>query len=267
MRILNPALDLDRFFARLRHAPEPALLLDFDGTLAPFRSDRDRVHMYDGVGALLARILAGGRGRVALVSGRSAGDLAAHLEHPARPEIWGSHGIERLAPDGTLWRAPLPPAALAALGDESARLLASADSERFEIKPYGIAVHVRGCEPAAAERLLADTRARWSLLARTDGLRLREFDGGIELDVAAADKGRVVETIFAELGPGALVAALGDDRTDEDAFRAIRGRGLAVLVRPELRDTAADLWIEPPQELLGFLARWAAAITEERSCD
>jgi len=49
---------------------------------------------------------------------------------------------------------------------------------------------------------------------------------------------------------------LGDDRTDEDAFKSIKGRGLGVLVREAFRPTYADVWIKPPEELLAFLARW-----------
>ena len=49
------------------------------------------------------------------------------------------------------------------------------------------------------------------------------------------------------------------DLTDEDAFRAIALRGLAVLVRPELRETAAACWLRPPEELLEFLDRWKDA--------
>jgi hypothetical protein len=37
---------------------------------------------------------------------------------------------------------------------------------------------------------------------------------------------------------------------------AVKPRGLAVLVRPELRDTQADVWLQPPRELIGFLKRW-----------
>ena len=52
------------------------------------------------------------------------------------------------------------------------------------------------------------------------------------------------------------VIAFGDDHTDEDAFDAMRGRGLSVLVRPELRDTGADIWLRPPHELVSFLQHW-----------
>ena len=85
---------------------------------------------------------------------------------------------------------------------------------------------------------------------------MKEFDGGIELRVPARDKGDGVRTILGEMENDAIVAYLGDDLTDEDAFRAIKGKGLGVLVRKKLRPTAADVWIRPPKELLEFLAEW-----------
>jgi trehalose-6-phosphatase len=58
------------------------------------------------------------------------------------------------------------------------------------------------------------------------------------------------------------VAFLGDDLSDEAAFRAVRRigkRGLSVLVRREFRETAAEIWLRPPGELLCFLERWEKA--------
>jgi trehalose 6-phosphate phosphatase len=60
--------------------------------------------------------------------------------------------------------------------------------------------------------------------------------------------------------PDTPAAYLGDDATDERAFRAISGRGLSVLVRPSWRQTAAELWLRPPEELLDFLNRWLEAL-------
>jgi len=267
VRILNPALDLDDFFVRVRQAPSPVLLLDFDGTLAPFCDERDRARTYDGVDDLLTRLLQRARGRVVLVSGRGASDLAARLELETLPEIWGSHGMERRLPDGSSVTTTLPEATQRLLANEYRHLAARLDPQRLEVKPYGIALHVRGCPADEAARWMQETRTRWNRLVAADALRLREFDGGLELDATAATKGTVVERLFEEIGPETPMAVLGDDRTDEDAFAAVRGRGLAVLVRSELRPTTADLWIEPPHELLMFLERWAEAVTKERPCD
>jgi trehalose-6-phosphatase len=68
-----------------------------------------------------------------------------------------------------------------------------------------------------------------------------------------------VHAVLSETSADAAAAYLGDDITDEDAFRAIKPRGVAALVRPELRDTAADVWLQPPQELASFLQLWAVA--------
>lgn len=61
------------------------------------------------------------------------------------------------------------------------------------------------------------------------------------------------------LTPGAAVAYLGDDLSDEGAFIALEGRGLTVLVRHELRPTVTQAWLLPPDELLVFMTRWHLA--------
>jgi trehalose-6-phosphatase len=67
--------------------------------------------------------------------------------------------------------------------------------------------------------------------------------------------------VLSETAGDGAIAYLGDDLTDEDAFAAVKPRGLAVLVRPELRETEADVWLQPPRELVAFLKRWRAAAT------
>lgn len=260
MRIMRPAIDLDRFFATVRQAPDRVLLLDFDGTLAALRSARERVGTYEGVDACLQRLV-GANCRTVFVSGRSARDLQAQWPLEVHSEIWGSHGLERLLSDGTYVVLPIGGATLAVLAAERARLGAERTLPHFEFKPYGIALHTRGLADPAASELWRSTWSRWSRLAADGGLRVLEFDGGLELHAAGANKGTVVDTVLSELGPRSAAAFLGDDHTDEAAFLAIRGRGLAVLVRPELRPTAADLWLEPPGELVEFLGRWAGAVT------
>jgi trehalose-6-phosphatase len=63
-----------------------------------------------------------------------------------------------------------------------------------------------------------------------------------------------------EVAPDAACAYLGDDFSDEDAFRAIPDEGAVVLVRPNFRATVASLWLRPPEELLQFLERWHRSV-------
>ncbi len=128
-----------------------------------------------------------------------------------------------------------------------------------ERKLYGVAIHRRGSDPAAYEAASETLQQRFAPAAAAHGLELLPFDGGLELRPREFHKGLVVVRAFAELGADAAVAYLGDDRTDEDAFEALRGRGLPVLVRPEPRPTLATAWLQPPGEVLAFLKDWNAA--------
>ena len=75
----------------------------------------------------------------------------------------------------------------------------------------------------------------------------------------------MVQTIRTEM-PDALLAYLGDDATDEEAFRALTDTGLGVLVHTVLRATDAGLWLAPPGELLEFLQRWAQVREDRHAC-
>jgi trehalose-phosphatase len=91
------------------------------------------------------------------------------------------------------------------------------------------------------------------------GLHLLPFDGGLELRARGKNKGDAVSTILKESGSEVAAAYLGDDQTDENAFRAIKGRGVAILVRADPRPTVADIWLRPPEELGRFLRDWLIA--------
>lgn len=258
MRVPDPGFDPDGFFAALADAPARALVLDYDGTLAPFHVDPARARPYPEVMQLVAEIMAAGRTRVVVASGRWTRDLIPLLGLPERPELWGSHGRERLLPDGTYTMAPIAPALLEQLSraDDWCEAL-TAFGARIERKPASVAVHWRGLPAADVGRIRDELLARWRLAgAGEGGITLHDFDGGVELRDRSLHKGLVIRTLVAELGVGGVLAYLGDDLTDEDAFREVPASGLAVLVRSEPRPTLARLRLRPPGELREFLARW-----------
>ena len=146
---------------------------------------------------------------------------------------------------------------------EESALLTAADVVRklgyeanLELKPGGVAVHWRGLDPADAGKISNQVNERWRALVEDHDLKLLQFDGGVEIRVSTTDKGYAVKSILKESSPDAAVVYLGDDLTDEDAFHALKDRGLRILVRPQHRPTAADLWLKPPEELGEFLQQW-----------
>jgi trehalose 6-phosphate phosphatase len=260
MRALNPRVNLTRFFEQAESAPARVLMLDYDGTLAPFQVRPELAMPYFGVEALLDDIMAAQRSRVVIVTGRPVGDLVPLLNLRRRPELWGAHGWERLLPDGRADHTRPGPDARSQLreGTRRARGLTRAGA-RVEAKPASVALHWRGASPPAAAAIREAVPRLWGSLTTEGSVELLPFECGVELKARGRNKGYAVSAVLSETPGEAAVAYLGDDVPDEEAFSAVKPRGLAVLVRPELRETTADAWIRPPGGLLAFLRRWRDA--------
>jgi trehalose 6-phosphate synthase/trehalose 6-phosphate phosphatase len=248
----------EAFFKTFQQGITPLLLLDYDGTLAPFRLNRFLAKPWAGVRERLARIQMQGKTRLAVVTGRPAAEIAPLLGLDPPLEVWGLHGAERLYSDG---RRELEPAAAPAQRKlEELRQYLRRDNlgGLFEDKPNAVVMHWRGASAQLARQIEQRTRELFEPVAQGNGLRLLDFESGIELR-AGRDKGGAVEAILLEAAPDVPIAYLGDDLTDEAAFRAVNRtgvRGLSVLMRRQFRPTGAQIWLRPPVELKGLLEQW-----------
>jgi trehalose 6-phosphate phosphatase len=193
---------------------------DYDGVLAGLVDDPSAAVPEPGVGEALARLAAVDGVIVALVSGRGVDDLrrTSGLTGPFR---WvGSHGAEF---DGPLTGE------LADRRDALARALtpvvADVPGARLEVKPASVAVHVRQVPDADAGVALLE-RVRTTV---DPYLTLKPGKAVLELAVTDADKGRALRRLGAELGAAATLY-LGDDLTDEDAFRALGAGDVTVKI-------------------------------------
>lgn len=261
---MNPteAEQLESFFYSLRTAQAPLLLLDYDGTLADFRIDRFTARPWSGVRELLTEIQNSTRTQIRVITGRPAGEINPLLQLPSVLEVWGLHGAERLYADGRRELQQASPEALCKLDELRVLLRQNAFGGLFEDKPNATVMHWRGHSVHRAKMIEQKTRALFEPAAEVEGLSLLPFESGIELR-AGRDKGGAVQAIVDQLGSGDPVAFLGDDLTDEPAFRAVNqleAPHLSVLVRRALRDTNAEIWLKPPEELRWFLRQWISAL-------
>ena len=258
---------LEEFFRCFSTKTEPLLLLDYDGTLAPFRVDRSRARPYTGVREALARIQNHGSTRIVVISGRPAKEISPLLrgDPPVLKEpveVWGLHGAERMFADGHREVEQAPAATQRKLDELREYLRHNNLGGEFEDKPNAAVMHWRGASPRTAKFIEARTRELFEPLAKLEGLTLLQFEGGLELRVGR-DKGGAVSALLSEVPPGTPAAYLGDDLTDEAAFRALNNLDsphLSILMRPEPRETAAGLWLKPPSGLRAFLKKWNRAL-------
>ena len=263
---------LQEFFSTFTPATKPLLMLDYDGTLAPFRVDRHKACPYTGVREAIARILQHGHTRLVVITGRPAREIAPLLhgyppviEQPI--EVWGLHGSERLHSDGRRELEEAPPATQRRLNELRDYLRHNNLGGELEDKPNAAVMHWRGASPRTAKFIEMRARELFEPLAHMEGLMLLEFEGGLELRVGR-DKGAAIRTLVGEEPAGTPAAYVGDDRTDEAAFLAlnkIEAPHLSVLMRAEPRETAANLWLRPPSGLRAFLKRWYRALARESS--
>lgn len=259
---------VDEFFNRFAHAKRVLLLLDYDGTLAPFRKDRFMARPWAGVRELLNRIQDPADSslatRIVFISGRPATEIVPLLGLNRPVEVWGLHGAEHLYPDGRRELEEAPAATRKKLDELREQLRRDSFGGLFEDKPNAAVMHWRGHSGMKAQKIAQKTRALFEPLAQLEGLTLLEFEAGLELR-AGRDKGGAVKAVLSEAGEDGVddpVAFLGDDITDELAFAAVNESArphLTALVRSAHRQTAAALWLRPPVELRSFLRKWIAA--------
>jgi trehalose 6-phosphate phosphatase len=227
---------------RLGSAPgEAAIVLDFDGVLAPIVPVPDDARLPPATRDELER-LADRYALVAVVSGRDGVDVRRRVGVDGVVCV-GSHGLE-LDPGAEEWRRPIR---------DFAERVGWRDTE---LKAVSVSFHFRN---APSER---DARAELEgVAAEAERAGLRARFGRKLLEVLPpldANKGTAVRRLLTERGlRRALVA--GDDTTDLDAFGAVDDLALAVRVAvasdesPSALRAAADIVVRDPDELLDLL--------------
>ncbi len=246
--------------AARRPGARRTLLLDLDGTLAPIaRTPSEARVPPETLDALRSLVRQGWT--VAIVSGRPATEARRMV--PLRGvKIFGSHGLEGCwSRRGARSPSPGLRRRLARLARAARLLSAATPGLLVEHKPSGLALHDRLLPRG---RRAAWRRRRDAWLDRQDLRGLERIDGKCvtELRPLGAHKGQVVASLPARSNaplPDASLVGVGDDRTDEDLFRALRGRGLAIRVgRPGVR-SAARWRLTSPAAVRRFLAELSRA--------
>lgn len=238
-----------------------ALFLDVDGTLLELTDPPDAVVVPPRLISVLDRLAPMLGGALAVISGRRLDDLD-RLFTPLELPAAGIHGLERRGVDGR--RDVLGTVeSLDPFREPLTDFVKCHDGALVEDKGRALALHYRGAPEAetSARRLVARLMAR-------HGEAYRVIDGKMvfEIKPKLADKGKAVGG-FMDEPPfrGRCPVFVGDDVTDEDAFRVVNERGglsIRVGARP---DSAARYQLADVEAVLAWLEGVATSLTDTTS--
>jgi trehalose-phosphatase len=229
-----------------------AFFLDYDGTLTPIVEHPEDA-VLDAATREAVRKLAEHHA-VAVVSGRDLADVRARVGI-AGLQYAGCHGFEIAGPRGNRVHGAAAAAApqLAAAADQVARDTQGLPGVQLERKRFTLAVHYRRAREAdvpAVRSAVERAQARHPALRATSGKMVLELQPDVDWD-----KGRAVMWLIETLSlQDALPVYIGDDVTDEDAFRALAGRGLGIVVQETPRPSAAQYMLRDPGEVRALLS-------------
>jgi trehalose-phosphatase len=256
---IEPGTVDDALIGRLATSPSLLVASDFDGVLAPIVDDPDRSAPIAASIEALARLQDAPDTAVAIVSGRERRQLLRLVPDPARFILVGSHGAE---PDGPEWEGAGPDhqsaQRLARLVDELRALADELPGFFVEVKSLSVAAHFRRVDEAVravAIDAVGRLRQAWPATVVT-GKEVVEFS------VGTANKGDAIRALADQARATASVY-LGDDVTDEDAFRVLGPDDAGIKIGPG--PTAATHRLADPHDAADFLQRLADHRCDQRA--
>lgn len=241
------------------HGRQGAVFLDYDGTLTPIVSRPEQAtlspRMKDTIQTLARGCV------VAIISGRDLDDVRGCVGIEGILYA-GSHGFDIAGPDGLRKQQGIDFLPSLKNAEQSLRdRLNELPGVQLERKEFSIAVHYRNV-PASKVIDVANIFGRiakaYPELKTSHGLMVFELLPGIDWD-----KGKAILWILDALHldrPEVLPLYIGDDTTDEDAFRVLRNQGIGIVVAESSRETAARYLLRDPEEVHEFLNRIAKAV-------
>lgn len=260
----NALESIEDVFERLKGS-SLTVFLDYDGTLTPIVEDPEEAVIDEQMREAVRRLA--DIWPVSVVSGRDLDDVRRRVDI-ADIAYAGSHGFDILSADGHKFTLEKGEEFLQMLeeAEESLReCLSPIEGVSIERKRYSLAVHYRHVpdgEVNAVRKQVERVMNEVGALRRTDGKKVFDLQPDIDWH-----KGKAVEWLIEELGlsgENIVPMYIGDDVTDEDAFRTLDERGITIAVQEEPRPTAAEYRLEDPDQVGRFLMALTELETDRR---
>jgi len=240
-----------------------AVFLDYDGTLTPIVDDPKNATLPAETKAILRHLAE--FVSVAIVSGRDLSDVK-HMVGLNEIIYAGSHGFDIAGPEGTsheeVGQDYLP--ALDRAEERLIQLTSNIQGARIERKRFAIAIHFRQMDDSLIDDLESHVDAvvlQEPGLKKSQGKKIFELSPNMEWD-----KGKAIQLLLRLLfvdTSDAVPIYIGDDTTDEDAFRALQGHGITIVVSDEERMSEAEYSLKNTDEVREFLNKLSSYTEKE----
>ena len=210
----------------------PVLFFDYDGTLTPIVKKPEDAILSEDMKEVLKQCASGFT--LAVISGRDMDDVKSLVGIDGIIYA-GSHGFRISGPDGLYMEhensLEMTPK-FDSIEKELNIALLNFKGVQIERKRYAIAIHYRN---APEDDLPAITQKVESIIALHPGFKKGEGKKVLEIKPDIDwHKGKAIIWILEKLGyadnPDIIPIYIGDDVTDEDAFRSISESGIGILV-------------------------------------
>jgi len=256
----------DEIIERLRKG-RTAIFLDYDGTLSPIVEDPSRALLPEKTRRLVKKL--SDHRTVVIMTGRALNDVKK-LVGLEGPIYAGSHGFNIEGPGDTFKRES---------GDKFLRELDRAERDlgeyakklsgvKLERKPFALAVHYRQAEQEILpelEKIVDRVANEYPNLDKTSGKKIFELRPETDWN-----KGEALLYLLEKTDGEStrdVPIYIGDDTTDEDAFRAISDFGIGIVVSDDTKKTAASYRLKNTEEVARFLEELLKNVESESRVD
>ncbi|MFZ6017326.1 MAG: trehalose-phosphatase [Nitrospirota bacterium] len=245
-------------FSRIESSRKIALFLDYDGTLVPIQEDPGQCFLSDKMKKQL-RLLAKNENRyLTILSGRSLADIKK-MAGIRKIYYGGNHGLDISGPDirYTHPKALLAKPIINHVKDKLKKEIENIKGAWLEDKRFTLSLHFRTVKKEniqAVKKVFYKTVAEFlneELLVIIKGKKVLEL-----IPNALWDKGRAVCLILQKLKKDCLPVYIGDDQTDETAFKALHKKGITIRVGKS-KKTFADYYLKGHWEVSRLLQQFS----------
>ncbi|HUX85141.1 MAG TPA: bifunctional alpha,alpha-trehalose-phosphate synthase (UDP-forming)/trehalose-phosphatase, partial [Chitinophagaceae bacterium] len=253
-RLVTPSIGAS-ILERYENSANRLIILDYDGTLVPFHQNIMQAFPDESLRAILEKLVADPKNRVAIISGRSH----LHLESWFRDmpvDFFAEHGAWHKAPGGS-WKIT---ANLRAEWKPAIRNIMETFTEKtpgssMEEKSFSLAWHYRSVTGEIGELRARDLCNNLKLFSADHGLQVLCGKKVVEVKNIEINKGNSVKQLLQGQDYG-FILAVGDDATDEDMFRIMPEN--AVTIKVAGRSSAAAYFVKSFKEVRIILEKFAS---------